>query len=85
MSYPPPPPKLGGHMGGRCKQVATTITNYCHADLLSSGATITPTVRPTITADLATITRHSFRIYYHRGWMLRPNPETYSSRPPVRT
>jgi hypothetical protein len=77
MSSPPPPPGLGGPVGGRCKQVATTITNYCHADLLSGVATVIQPATSTITADAPTI-RPKLSAYYqhdHPGsWLANDVP-----------
>ena len=60
----PTPLGFGGPIGGRRKQVATTITNYCHADLLSGVVTIIQHEKSTITADAPTI-RPELGAYYH--------------------
>jgi hypothetical protein len=66
MKLSPHPLGLGGPVGGRCKQVATTITNYCHTDLLPCVATITCVTTSTITAGAPTI-RPEQGTYYHHG------------------
>jgi hypothetical protein len=67
MKLSPHPHGLGGPVGGRNKCVVATITNYCHADLLSSVTTITQPEMPTITAGAPTIMGNSVRDYYHHN------------------
>ena len=51
----PLPLALGGPVGGRCKQVAATISHYYPAHLLSDVTTIIRTKRATITSSEPTI------------------------------